>query len=397
MGQKAHPRGLRLGIIETWDSKWYSEKEYANWLHEDLEIQNYIKEQLFRAAISKIEIERWVDKCTIHIHTARPGIVIGRRGAEVEKLTTDLERLVGRDIRIMIEEIRRPELDAQLVAEGIALQLERRSAYKVAMKKAVAAAMRAGAEGIKILCSGRLSGIEMARKEKEQEGRVPLHTLRANINYGFVEAKTMYGKIGVKVWIFKGEIIGKPEEEEGKPAGEFPGERRRIDIGRMQEIGDRGQRRPRGGSDADEDRGRRQRSNRRQRTERLEQPGEGDRPSDRRRRPSGGSRPGGGNRPSDRRGRPGGGNRPSGGRGRPGGGNRPSGGRGRPGGGNRPSDGRGRPGGGNRPSGGRERPGGGNRPSGGRERPGGGNRPSGGRERPSGGNRPSGGGERSNK
>ncbi|HIE29153.1 TPA: 30S ribosomal protein S3 [Candidatus Poribacteria bacterium] len=234
MGQKTHPRGLRLGFIETWDSKWYGEKEYADWLHEDLKIQSYIKEQLFRAGISKVEIERFPDKCIVHIHTARPGIVIGRRGAEVEKLTADLERLIGRNVRIVIEEIKRPELDAQLVAEGIALQLERRAAHKVAMKKAVAAAMRMGAEGIKILCGGRLAGIEIARKEKELEGRVPLQTLRANIDYGFAEANTTYGKIGVKVWIFKGEIIGRPEIEAEKPTAEFPAMQtgRRIDLGR---------------------------------------------------------------------------------------------------------------------------------------------------------------------
>ena len=238
MGQKTHPRGLRLGIIETWDSKWYpismGEKEYADWLHEDLKIQSYIKEQLFRAGISKVEIERFPDKCIVHIHTARPGIVIGRRGTEVDKLTADLERLIGRNVRIVIEEIKRPELDAQLVAEGIMLQLERRAAHKVAMKKAVAAAMRMGAEGIKILCGGRLAGIEIARKEKELEGRVPLQTLRANIDYGFAEANTTYGKIGVKVWIFKGEIIGRPEIEGEKPAVGFRATetRRRIDLDR---------------------------------------------------------------------------------------------------------------------------------------------------------------------
>ncbi|MFQ6043831.1 MAG: 30S ribosomal protein S3, partial [Candidatus Poribacteria bacterium] len=213
---------------------WYGEKEYADWLHEDLKIQSYIKEQLFRAGISKVEIERYPDKCIIHIYTARPGIVIGRRGAEVEKLTADLERLIGRNVRIVIEEIKRPELDAQLVAEGIALQLERRAAHKVAMKKAVAASMRMGAEGIKILCGGRLAGIEIARREKELEGRVPLQTLRANIDYGFAEANTTYGKIGVKVWIFKGEIIGRPEIEAEKPTAEFPASdtRRHIDLGR---------------------------------------------------------------------------------------------------------------------------------------------------------------------
>ncbi len=214
MGQKTHPRGLRLGIIETWDSQWYSDKQYADWLHEDLKIQNFIKEQLFRASIAKVETQRFPGRCIVNVHTARPGIVIGRRGVEIEKLTSALESLVNKDIKIVISEVKRPELNAQLVAEGIAIQLERRVAYKTAMKKAVSNAMRMNAKGIKILCSGRLSGHEMARKEFEIEGRVPLHTLRARIDYGFAEALTTYGKIGVKVWIFMGEVIGEIDEEE---------------------------------------------------------------------------------------------------------------------------------------------------------------------------------------
>lgn len=213
MGQKTHPRGLRLGIITGWDSKWYAEKNYSDLLHSDLEIQSFIKKTLSRAGISKVEIERFPDKCIVHVYTARPGIVIGRRGAEVEKLTTDLKKIAKGDVRIMIEEIKRPELDAQLVAEGIALQLERRVAFKRAMKKTVASAMRMGAQGIKVICGGRLAGAEMARREPEIEGRVPLHTLRADIDYGFAEANTTYGKIGVKTWIFKGEILSPSEAE----------------------------------------------------------------------------------------------------------------------------------------------------------------------------------------
>ncbi|MCE2394167.1 30S ribosomal protein S3 [Candidatus Poribacteria bacterium] len=219
MGQKTHPRGLRLGIIENWDSKWYNEKEYAQWLHEDLKIQSFIKERLSRAGISRIEIERVGDRCNIHIHTARPGIVIGRRGVEAEKLQADLEHILQTDsgsngektVRINVTEIKRPELDAQLVAEAVALQIVRRSNFRQAMKKSIIASMKAGAQGAKISIGGRLGGAEMARSESNIEGRVPLHTLRANIDYGFAEADTTYGKIGIKTWIFKGEIIGRPE------------------------------------------------------------------------------------------------------------------------------------------------------------------------------------------
>ncbi len=219
MGQKTHPRGLRLGIIENWDSKWYNEKEYAQWLHEDLKIQSFIKERLSRAGISRIEIERVGDRCNIHIHTARPGIVIGRRGVEAEKLQADLERILQTDsssstertVRISVDEIKRPELDAQLVAEAVALQIVRRSNFRQAMKKSIIASMKAGAQGVKISIGGRLGGADMARSESNIEGRVPLHTLRANIDYGFAEADTTYGKIGIKTWIFKGEIIGRPE------------------------------------------------------------------------------------------------------------------------------------------------------------------------------------------
>ena len=199
MGQKTHPRGLRLGIIETWDSKWFQEREYATWLHEDLKIQQFVKTNLARAGISRVEIERYSDQCIVHIHTARPGIVIGRRGAEVEKLTGDLGRLVGRGVRIVIDEVRHPELDAQLVAEGVALNLVRRTNFRSAIKRAVGTSMKMGAQGCKVMVSGRLGGAEMSRREHEIDGRVPLHTLRAKIDYGFAEAMTTYGKIGVKV------------------------------------------------------------------------------------------------------------------------------------------------------------------------------------------------------
>jgi small subunit ribosomal protein S3 len=216
VGQKTHPRGLRLGIIETWDSKWYSDRDYAKWLHEDFQIQRYIKEKLLRAGISKIEVERVAEKCSINIHTARPGIVIGRRGVETEKLQAELEKLIGRPVKIEVFEIKVPELDAQLLAEAVATQIERRTSFKQAMRKNIAVSMQAGAQGVKVMVSGRLDGKEIARSESSLEGRVPLHTLRANIDYGFTEANTTYGKIGVKTWIFKGEILGVPEALSGE-------------------------------------------------------------------------------------------------------------------------------------------------------------------------------------
>lgn len=211
MGQKTHPRGLRLGIIETWDSKWYSDRDYAKWLHEDFQIQQHIKQKLMRAGISRIEVERVAEKCTINIHTARPGIVIGRRGVDAEKLQAEIEKLIGRPVKINVTEIKVPELDAQLLAEAVATQIERRTSFKQAMRRNIAVSMQAGAKGVKIMVSGRLDGKEIARSESSLEGRVPLHTLRANVDYGFTEANTTYGKIGVKTWIFKGEIIGVPE------------------------------------------------------------------------------------------------------------------------------------------------------------------------------------------
>ncbi|OGW37000.1 MAG: 30S ribosomal protein S3 [Nitrospirae bacterium GWD2_57_9] len=210
MGQKVHPTGLRLGIIKTWDSRWFSEKNYAALLHEDIKIRKIVKERLMHAGVSKVEIERAGQKAKINIHTARPGIIIGKKGAEVDKLKKDLEVMTGKQMYINIQEIRRPELDAQLVAENIALQLERRIAFRRAMKKAVTSALRLGALGIKITCAGRLAGAEIARTEWYREGRVPLHTLRADIQYGFFEAKTTMGQIGVKVLIYRGDILQPP-------------------------------------------------------------------------------------------------------------------------------------------------------------------------------------------
>ncbi len=210
MGQKVHPIGFRLGVIKTWESRWFSKKNYAALLHEDIKIRKIVKERLMHAGVAKIEIERAGQKAKINIHTARPGIIIGKKGAEVDKLKKDLEALTGKQIYINIQEIRRPELDAQLVAENIALQLERRIAFRRAMKKAVTSALRLGAQGIKINCAGRLAGGEIARTEWYREGRVPLHTLRADIQYGFFEAKTTMGQIGVKVWIYKGDVLQQP-------------------------------------------------------------------------------------------------------------------------------------------------------------------------------------------
>ncbi len=242
MGQKAHPRGLRLGITETWDSKWYSERDYAKWLHEDFQIQKFVKEQLARAGISRIEIERVADRCSINIHTARPGIVIGRRGAEAEKLQALIEKEVGCPVRINVSEIRVAELDAQLVSEAVATQIERRSGFKHAMRRSISSSIQAGALGVKIMVSGRLDGKEIARTESSIEGRVPLHTLRADIDYGFTEANTTYGKIGVKTWIFKGEIIGVPDKLKGEtPVRRQPG--RREDTGSQRSERRRGDRR----------------------------------------------------------------------------------------------------------------------------------------------------------
>jgi small subunit ribosomal protein S3 len=211
LGQKVNPVGFRLGVIKTWDSRWFSERSYSNLLHEDLKIKKFLKNKFFHAGISKIEIERAADKAKIGIHAARPGIIIGRKGAEIEKLKSELEGMMTGEVIINILEVRKPEVDAQLVAENVALQLVRRVAFRRAMKRAVTSALRFGAQGIRVICSGRLGGAEMARREWYREGRVPLHTLRADIDYGFSEAKTTYGIIGVKVLIFQGEVL--PEKQ----------------------------------------------------------------------------------------------------------------------------------------------------------------------------------------
>ncbi|GAB4487548.1 MAG: 30S ribosomal protein S3 [Thermodesulfovibrionales bacterium] len=213
MGQKTHPLGNRLGIIKTWDSRWYLKKGYADQLVEDINLRKEIKDKLFHAGVAKIEIERAGQKIRVIIHTARPGIIIGKKGSEVEKLRKDIELMTGKQAAVDIKEIRKPEIDAQLVAENIALQLEKRIAFRRAMKKAVASSLRFGAQGIKITCSGRLAGAEIARTEWYREGRVPLHTFRADINYGFAQARTTYGVIGVKVWVYLGDVLPEASGE----------------------------------------------------------------------------------------------------------------------------------------------------------------------------------------
>lgn len=207
MGQKVNPIGFRLGIHRDWDSKWFAGKEYSQFVLEDYNIRKFLKKKLFQAGVSKIEIERAASKVRIKIHTARPGLVIGKKGAEIQNLKKELEKNIDREIFIDIQEVRKPEVDAQLLAENIALQLVRRVSFRRAMKKSVTSALRLGAQGIKVACSGRLGGAEMARREWYRKGRVPLHTIRAEIDYGFAEAFTTYGVIGVKVTIFKGEIL----------------------------------------------------------------------------------------------------------------------------------------------------------------------------------------------
>jgi len=209
LGQKVNPIGLRLGIVKTWESRWYAGKNYPDYILEDFKIRKFLKKKIFHAGISKIEIERSAKRIRLRIFTARPGIVIGKKGSEIEKLKKEIQKQVSRDVMIDIQEVRKPELDAQLVAENVALQIERRVAFRRAMKRGVSSAMRFGAKGVKIICSGRLGGAEMARREWYREGRVPLHTLRADIDYGFIEAKTTYGIIGVKVFVFNGEILKK--------------------------------------------------------------------------------------------------------------------------------------------------------------------------------------------
>jgi len=225
MGQKVHPTGIRLGIVKDWTSKWYADsKEFADILNTDLEVRDYLKKRLSQASVSRIQIDRPAKNAHITIHTARPGLVIGKKGEDIDALRAEVSQRMGIPVHISVEEIRKPELDAQLVAESIAQQLERRVMFRRAMKRAVQTSMRLGAQGVKINIAGRLNGAEIARGEWAREGRVPLHTLRADIDYGFSEAKTTYGVIGVKVWIFKGEVFGDvaaPEEEQAakrKPA-----------------------------------------------------------------------------------------------------------------------------------------------------------------------------------
>jgi len=220
VGQKTNPIGLRLGINRTWDSRWFSTKDYARWLNEDIKIRRYIKKRLYKAGVAKIEIERSSNKVTVNIYTARPGMVIGRKGAEVDMLRDELKHLAGKDVQINIKDVKKPELNAQLVAEHIAMQLEQRVSFRRAMKKTLASAMRMGAEGIKVQTSGRLGGAEMSRREGYHEGRVPLHTLRANIDYATATAHTTFGCVGVKVWIYKGEIFPKEFKKSLAEGGE---------------------------------------------------------------------------------------------------------------------------------------------------------------------------------
>ena len=222
MGQKVHPHGLRVGVIKGWDSKWYAGKDYEKFLLEDIKIREFIKEKLFLSGISKVEIERASNKARISIHTAKPGMVIGRQGSNIELLKSDLKKMTDSAIDINIVEVKTPDMDATLVAENIAAQLERRIAFRRAMKQCVGRTMRMGAKGIKITCGGRLGGAEIARSESYREGSIPLHTLRADIDYNTSEAHTTYGVIGVKVWIFKGEILGgmAAVEQPEKPAAQ---------------------------------------------------------------------------------------------------------------------------------------------------------------------------------
>ncbi len=214
MGQKVNPKGMRLGITRTWNSRWYAGKNYSKYVLEDHQIRTFLKKRLFHAGVSKIDIERSSRRIKLRIFAARPGIIIGKKGSEIELLKKDLEKMVTSEVMVDIQEVRKPEIDAQLVAENVANQLVRRIAFRRAMKRAVVSAMRFGAEGVKIICSGRLGGAEMARTEWYKEGRVPLHTLRADIDYGVTSAHTTYGAIGIKVYVFKGEIL----QEEQLPA-----------------------------------------------------------------------------------------------------------------------------------------------------------------------------------
>ena len=218
MGQKVHPIGFRLGVIRTWDSKWFEERNYAQWLHEDIKIRAHVKKSLNHAGVSKVEIERAANKVKVNVHTARPGIVIGKRGAGIETVKKELQRFTKNEVFLNIVEVRKAEIDAQLVAENIATQLERRIAFRRAMKKAIQTAMKFGAKGIRVACSGRLGGAEMARYEWYREGRVPLHTLRADSDYGYAIGRTTYGTIGCKVWVCRGDILPTKGGKDAQPA-----------------------------------------------------------------------------------------------------------------------------------------------------------------------------------
>ncbi len=247
MGQKVRPIGLRLGINRTWDSRWYANTgEYAKLLHQDLRIRKFLKEKLHQAGISRIVIERPHKRCRVTIYTARPGVVIGKKGTDIDKLRKELSNLTGEaDVSLNLVEVRKPETDSTLVAESIAQQLERRASFRRAMKRSMQSAMRLGALGIRVNVSGRLGGAEIARMEWYREGRVPLHTLRADIDFGFAEAKTAYGQIGVKVWIFKGEILEHDPMAQDKKAQEAGEQRDRRDRGERNDRNDRQDRRPR--------------------------------------------------------------------------------------------------------------------------------------------------------
>jgi small subunit ribosomal protein S3 len=220
MGQKVNPIGLRLGINRTWESRWYAGKDYATKLLQDIKLREYVFKTLKQAGVSRVVIERAASKANVTIHTARPGVIIGKKGSDIEKLRKDLAQFTGGEVALNIVEIRKPEMDAQLIADGIAQQLERRVSFRRALKRAVQSALRLGANGIKVSCSGRLAGAEIARREGYREGRVPLHTLRADIDYATARALTTYGIIGVKVWVYKGEILGKDPMGRDKRAAE---------------------------------------------------------------------------------------------------------------------------------------------------------------------------------
>lgn len=254
MGQKVNPIGVRLGIIKGWDSNWFGGKKYADKLVEDEKIRKYISARIAKGGISKVVIERTLKRITITIHTARPGIVIGKGGTEIDKVKEELKKITKKDVQINIFEIKRPELDAQLVSEGVAKQLEARISFRRAMKTSIASTMRMGAEGIKIMCSGRLGGAEMARTEQYKEGRTPLHTLRADIDYALAEAQTTYGKIGVKVWICKGEVFGK-RDLSPNIGQSLAGSGEKAGPGQGGMKSDRGDRGDRGGFNKGGDRG----------------------------------------------------------------------------------------------------------------------------------------------